>query len=406
MSRSISLKSIKKKFLEFVTLKDPIVIDIVLGTVIANQFINADSVNLYLIGPSSSAKTEILMSLANDKRCYILSSLSPNSFISGFRDVKNPKAAAECSLLFKLKSENKNILIFKDFTTVLGLNKDNQTEIISQIREIVDGYFVKKVGNQPPIEWKGKLGFIMGVTPVIDRFHTIHSQLGERFLSYRLDTGDSGDWETQSLMAFNSCGLEAIVRPGLKEAVGEFLKKFESPDIESVNFSKQIVERMHFMAEFVGRARAGVSRDHYHNVECIPEPERTPRLMKQFKSLLAGVAMGRDQSKVSYGILRIIRKISRDSIPVHRDIIIKALWDGYYCATSKQGITRGQLSTLVNIPYRTIVNYLEDLALLNIIEVVQQPTSSNELYRLTPYFEEVIANSEVYKDIESDDYED
>ena len=73
---NVNLATIKVKFLEFLTLKDAIVIDIVLGTVIANQFQNADPVNLYLIGPSSSAKTEILMSLQSDKRCYILSSLS------------------------------------------------------------------------------------------------------------------------------------------------------------------------------------------------------------------------------------------------------------------------------------------------------------------------------------------
>jgi hypothetical protein len=402
---SATLGDIKRKFLEFITLKDAIVIDIVLGAVIANQFTNADSVNLYLIGPSSSAKTEILMSLQGDKRCYVLSSLTQNSFISGFRDAKNPRVAAEVSLLFKMKNEHKNILIFKDFTTVLALNKDSQSEIISQIRELVDGYFVKKVGNQPPIEWRGKLGFIMGVTPVIDRFHTIHSQLGERFLSYRLDTGSPDDWMSQSVAAFDSCGVETIIRPGLRDSVKAFLEKFESPDIFSIDFSKEIIERMHFLAEFVGRARAGVSRDHYHNVECIPEPERTPRLMKQFKSILAGIAIAEGKSRINYNLLKVIRKIARDSIPVHRDIIIKALWDNYYCATSKQGIGRGPLSLLVNIPYRTLINYLEDLTLLGIIEIVQPLSGANEVYRLTEFFEDVVARSEVYKTDESDDYD-
>jgi hypothetical protein len=306
----------------------------------------------------------------------------------------------------KLKPEGRNILIFKDFTSILSLNKDTQTEIISQIREIVDGYYLKAQGNRPPIEWKGKLGFIMGVTPVIDRFHTIHSQLGERFLSYRMDTGSPEDWEKQSLIAFDSCGIEAIVRPGIKETVGEFLKQFESPEIGSVSFSKEIIERMHFLAEFVGRARTGISRDHYHLVECLPEPERTPRLIKQFKSLLAGVAIAQEKSVINYGLLRIIRKIARDSIPRHRDTIIRMLWDKYYVASSNQGIARGPLSEMVRIPYNTVRNYLEDLALINIVETVQPATSSHELYRLSEYFEEVVAKSEVYKDTEAENYDD
>jgi hypothetical protein len=363
-------------------------------------------VNLYLIGPSSSAKTEILSSLQGEKRCYILSSLSSNSFISGFRDAKNPKAAAECSLLFKLKAEGRNILIFKDFTTILGLSKDNQTEIISQMREIVDGTYVKKVGNQAPIEWHGKLGFIMGVTPIIDRFHTIHSQLGERFLSYRLDIGSPEDWKKQATTAFESCGIEAIVRPGIRESVTEFLKQFESPEINSVYFSKEIIERMYYLTEFVGQGRTGVSRDRYHAVECLPEPERTPRLMKQFKSLLAGVALAEGKSVINYGLLQIIRKIARDSIPRHRDVIIKALWDGYYCASSKQGIGRAELAEIVEMPYSTVKNYLEDLLLIGIVEKARTLSQSQELFMLKEEFEFIIALSEVYKDVDSEGYDD
>jgi hypothetical protein len=246
----------------------------------------------------------------------------------------------------------------------------------------------------------------MGVTPIIDRFHTIHSQLGERFLSYRMDTGNPEDWQKQSLVAFDACGLEAIVRPGIKETVADFLSQFESPDISSVYFSKEIIERMHFLAEFVGRGRTGVSRDHYHNVECLPEPERTPRLMKQFKSLLAGVAIAQGKSIINYGLLQIIRKVARDSIPVHRDVIIKALWDGYFNASTKKYISRGELSEKCNIPYSTIKNYLEDLTLTGSVDLVRPLKASYEAYRLSEYFEEVIARSEVYKDLGSESYDD
>lgn len=403
---NVTLSDIKNKFLEFLTLKDAIVVDIVLGTVAANQFENADPVNLYLIGPPSSAKTEILMSLQGNKHCYITSSLTSHTFISGFKDQAKVVKKNEYSLLLRLQEQGKNVLIFKDFTTVLGLTKDNQTEIISQIREIVDGYFKKDLGNKPTVEWKGKLGFMMGVTPVIDRFHTIHSQLGERFLSYRMDIGDAEDWEKQSMRAFESCGVEAIIRPGVREMVTEFMEKFPSPDINSVYFSKEIIQRMHYLAEFVGRGRAGISRDHYHNVECLPAIERTPRLMKQFKSILAGVAIIQGKSVINYGLLRIIRKIARDSIPHHRDIIIKALWDEYYVASSETSISRNELADATSIPSTTMGRYLEDLQLIGTIERCRSLTPPVERYRITPYFEEVVARSEVYKDLGWGTYDD
>jgi len=403
----VTLSGIKDKFLEFLTLKDSIVIDIVLGTVTANQFENADPVNLYLIGPPSSAKTEILMSLQGNKHCYITSSLTSHTFISGFKDqAKGTQKKNEYSLLLRLQEQGKNILVFKDFTTVLGLSKDNQTEIISQIREIVDGYFKKDLGNKPTVEWKGKLGFMMGVTPVIDRFHTIHSQLGERFLSYRMDIGDAEDWEKQSMRAFESCGVEAIIRPGVREMVTTFMEKFANPDINSIYFSKEIIQRMHYLAEFVGRGRAGISRDHYHNIECLPAIERTPRLIKQFKSILAGVAIIQGKSVINYGLLKIIRKIARDSIPQHRDTIIKALWDGYYVASSQSGIGRSELADATGIPSTTIGRYLEDLQLIGVVERIRFVIPPNERFRLIHYFEEVVARSEVYKDLGSDSYDD
>lgn len=67
------VKKVAKKWLH---LKDDILIDIVAGVYIANQ-LDTDPLWMILIGPPSSAKTEILRSLGEDSGTEFVSSLTP-----------------------------------------------------------------------------------------------------------------------------------------------------------------------------------------------------------------------------------------------------------------------------------------------------------------------------------------
>ena len=77
------------------------------------------------------------------------------------------------------------ILALKDFTTVLQMRRDQRGEVLAQLREAYDGRFNKAWGTGRRLRWKGRLGFIAGVTGVIDRHHEVMGTLGQRFVLVR-----------------------------------------------------------------------------------------------------------------------------------------------------------------------------------------------------------------------------
>ena len=64
---------------------------------------------------------------------FWLSELTENTLLSGLDEKGKP----EPSLLMKLKDE---VLIFKDFTTILSMPRDRLRAILAQLREIYDGH--------------------------------------------------------------------------------------------------------------------------------------------------------------------------------------------------------------------------------------------------------------------------
>jgi len=180
------LDAVKQKARRFMylTREDENVIDIAFATYVANR-LGGDPLWVCVIGPPASGKTEIIASMDGYAGVTLLSSLTPNTFISG----KETTSAGERnpSLLPHL---NGKLVIVKDLTTILMKHRDAKSEIFSQLREIYDGRYVKAFGTGKTEDWKGKFGILAGVTPVIDREFAINSLLGERFLYYRMHTGD------------------------------------------------------------------------------------------------------------------------------------------------------------------------------------------------------------------------
>jgi hypothetical protein len=160
------------------------VFDMALANVIANRM-ETDPLWIFLVGPPSSAKTEAIRALGTTPDVYPLSSLTAQTFASGFE-----RKGVETSLLPKLTGK---VLALKDFGSVLSLYREKKAEILAQMREIYDGAYVKEFGNGKVFTWTGKIGLLAGVTGIIDREYAVNQVLGERVIRilYRVQTADS-----------------------------------------------------------------------------------------------------------------------------------------------------------------------------------------------------------------------
>jgi hypothetical protein len=100
-------------------------IDVALAAIVGNR-LHGDPLWLFLVAPPSSGKTEVLRALGDVPDVFPLSSLTAQTFASGYE-----RKGGETSLLPKLTDKT---LIMKDFGTVLTLHRETRAEIFAQLR--------------------------------------------------------------------------------------------------------------------------------------------------------------------------------------------------------------------------------------------------------------------------------
>jgi hypothetical protein len=79
------LENVKLAFVSWMDLVDHYVIDLLLGFIVANLFRGPDPVHLYVVGPPSTGKTELLRSFFGYPKVFTISTLTPQTLISGIK---------------------------------------------------------------------------------------------------------------------------------------------------------------------------------------------------------------------------------------------------------------------------------------------------------------------------------
>ena len=121
------LDEVRAAFDELLLMPDHGAIYVALAGAVAN-YASGDPVWPLLVGPSGSGKTEVVSSITSAPNVWPLSSLTPQTLLSGFERQGKP-----ASLLLQIG--NFGILAFKDLTTVLTMHREARGQIIGQLRE-------------------------------------------------------------------------------------------------------------------------------------------------------------------------------------------------------------------------------------------------------------------------------
>jgi hypothetical protein len=333
------------------------IIDVLMAVPVANK-LDGDPLWLQIIAPSSQMKTELCSGFSDYEGAVLLSSLTPRTLISGqiTSDGSNP------SLLPRLDGK---LLVIKDFTGILSGRREDRAEIFGQLREIYDGKYSKSFGTGETISWEGKIGMVLGVTPVIEKYWSHNQTLGERFLVYRLSGQSQESLRKVARKALNKAVGTKANRETFQWAANTFLSKFEDDLDSSTTEDPQMEEKLANLATFCANARTAVirkSRD--QNVALLPESEGPGRLAKQFKLLATGLAIVREQDTIDDGVYEILKKVACDTTPQLR---LKVLTNLYWEKPDKWHRTR-EISMKVDVPFTTTKLQLEDLNLLGLVE--------------------------------------
>src|SRR5256885_3002081 len=314
--------------------------DVCLATA-ATSATEGDALWVYVVGAPSSGKTEILRVFRDPKNesTYYLSSLTPNSLVSGLKDGKH--------LLPALDGKT---LIVKDFTMTLEMHRENRDALFGALRDAYDGTYSKAFGSVGTVGFDSHFNLLAAVTSAIDGYYTVQSILGQRFLIVRTSFPD--DFATDGERDI------AAVRQLLNELVRETLKACKSKRLPPCPDG--------FKEEIKGLAREiALLRTHVHregqgrDIASIPEPEAPARLANQLLKIVRGVAKVRAHSEVMAEDMDTARRVAHDTVPSMMMGLLKAIHDGTN--------TTDAMAQSVRLSRQTVERRLEDLTVLEAI---------------------------------------
>ncbi|MFC1551563.1 hypothetical protein ACFL6P_03250 [Candidatus Latescibacterota bacterium] len=388
---SKTLQEVKNIAHSFLELEDDSFIDVALATVVGNKF-DSDPIWIFIKGPPSSVKTELLRAMDGHESVVFISSLTANTLASGYNpDGKNKKK--DYSLLPELTGK---VMVVKDFTTVLQLRQETRSEIFAQLREIFDGMYDKYFGTGQRIQWRGKMGFLSAVTHAIEKHTSVNQTLGERFLF--LCIRNPNPMAIAKRAQENTLGEKAR-RTKLKKVVHKFLDIFKGKTLnKNIKVTKSVENKLSSLAVFCALSRTSVDRDRYtKNVTTQPVPEGPGRLVKQFRLLGISLATVRGIDCIDEKVYKIVRKIARDSIPSIRLKIIKTMYEIFRESADFISSTR-EISTRTKIPFSTVKYQLEDLRTLELVEleIIGTGKTAAYMWALSDDFIKCINDSDVF----------
>ena len=372
----LTLTAAKEVFAKWIKLDDWTILDVVLGTVIVHR-LDGDPLWMLVVGPPGAIKTEILRTLSSHPDVKAVSTLSPTALISGYiTDGPDP------SLLPKLDGK---VLIVKDFTAILQMQRDARQEVISMLRDCYDGEACRAFGTGEVKSYRSRFGFIAAVTPAIDNYGSVNAMLGERYLRFRLRTGDTLDKIDKAL---GNTASEGIMRTELAEAaLGVLAQNPGTPHLPD-----DIAIQIRHLANLVATARSEVSRDSTGTVTFVPVPEVGTRVVKQLKKLALGVAMVRGIDAVDSDVYRIVVRVGRDTLPSMRERLLRDLW-----GTREVFQVTADIADRCEVDTDTARRWLADLRLLGIVDRFAGSRNAHE-WRLCDTFVKDALVAEVWQE--------
>jgi hypothetical protein len=382
---SISFAELEAVFAKWMIIPDTGIVKFITAFYCANK-LPGKALWAFIIGPSGGGKTEFLNALLPLIDVEPISMLTTNTFLSGM------PGANDASLLPKVTGK---ILLFKDWTTILSMQKDAKAEIMSQFRELWDGSMKKMFGNGRIAVWKGKVSVLAATTQAVDLNQQQYTHLGERFLNYRVIMPDR---KAAAHKALDNDAFQEQMSNELQEAMFCFLKGIDYDGLVKSNptipnkYRDEIVN----LANFCTMARSGIIRDFgmKKDVIFVPDSEMPTRIAGQLAKLGAGLIMT-NKGEFMESDMDIIYKTALDSIPKTNKMVIIEMARG-------DGQSTAQIATALGYPTEPIKIYLENLAML---KVCKRKKESGNSYRweLLEEFADIIRKYENIKLLTDDE---
>jgi hypothetical protein len=326
----------------------------VLAAVAVERFDDgSDPVWLLVVGGPGNAKTETVQA-CDGIGAIVTSSISSEAALLSATPKRERAKAATGGLLRKL--DDRGVLVVKDVTSILSMNRDLRARVLAALREIYDGRWYREVGTDggQTIAWAGRIAVIGAVTTAWDTAHGVISSMGDRFVLVRLDSTKGR--QRAGRMAIGNTGSEKVMRAALADAVAGVVAGMNPTPITVTDAETDVLLAA---ADLVTLARTGVEYDYRGDVIDAHAPEMPTRFAKQLTQIMRGaVAVGMERRDA----LALAIRCARDSIPPLRLAIIEDL-------AAHPGSSTAEVRKRIDKPRNTVDRQLQALHILDVAAV-------------------------------------
>lgn len=323
----------------------------------AVQRLDGDPLWLLIISGSGNAKTETVQALAG-AGALVTSTITSEGALLSATSRKERSKEATGGLLRKLGS---GVLVIKDVTSILSMNRELRGQVLGALREVYDGSWSRNVGTDggQTLDWVGRVTVVGAVTTAWDSHHAVVASMGDRFVLCRVDS--STGRQHAGRRAIGNTGSEAVMRAELSEAVAGVLAGM---DPTPVTVTEAETDRLLAAADLVTLARTAVERDYQGNVIDAHAPEMPTRFAKQLTQIVrGGVALGMERDEA----LRLAIRCARDSVPPLRLAVIDDV-------AANPGSSTADVRKRLAKPRATVDRELQALHMLGVLDCDEEET--------------------------------
>lgn len=344
-------------------------LDVVLCAAAAEQ-LAGDPPWLLVVGGSGAAKTETIAPL-KAAGAHLVSTISGEAaLLSGTAEKERAKDATG-GLLRKIGSQG--LLVIKDFTSILSMNRDTRALILAALREIHDGRWSRDIGGEggKTLTWHGRLVVIGACTTVWDSAHQVISMMGDRFLLVRPRLDDR---RSAGRMAMSNVSTETTMREELADTVGKLLDTIGPTG--TIKLTRDETEAVLDLADLISRARSPVERDYKGEPLFAHALEAPTRLAKQLVQLArGGLALGMDREDA----MSVVERCAADTMPpMRRDVLLDV--------AANPDTPTAEVVRRLQVPRKTVDRLLQELQLLGLLTVdsIEHGEHIRWIYSLAP----------------------
>jgi len=323
----------------------------------AVEQLGGDPVWLLIVSGSGAAKTETVAPLAG-AGAYVTSTITSEGALLSATPRKDATKDATGGLLRKVGS--RGLLVIKDFTSILSMNRDQRAAVLAALREVYDGRWERNVGTDggKTLTWEGRLVVIGAVTTAYDSAHAVIASMGDRFALVRIDS-NLGRRES-GMQALRNVDHEVQMRAELAEVTGGLLRSLQP---ESAVLTDDDMDELLSAADLVTLARTAVERDYQGKVVEAHAPEMPTRFAKMLGQIVRGaLALGLGHGEA----LSLAHRVASDSLPPLRLLLLGDV--AAYPGATTQDVTRR-----VQKPRSTVDRVLQELHVLGLLTVADAP---------------------------------